>query len=188
MAGLVATERHSKRNAQGHRKKATGNAIRIPEMGIDQHEREIPLQPDQRVDDLRREPAWSQCTRERRIEPARMYDLYVAVLAHGRAAGPSNADTRTGWPGVLKDRNRRSHPDSCQACEVPQASLDEGSALRLQGIRIRAGKTQDTEVSTAMRSHGFTAPFLPAKLASPPLPRSEEHTSELQSPMYLVCR
>src|SRR5437763_11864658 len=24
--------------------------------------------------------------------------------------------------------------------------------------------------------------------APPPLPRSEEHTSELQSPMYLVCR
>src|ERR1017187_9953771 len=112
MAGLVATERHSKRNAQGHRKKATGNAIRIPEMGIDQHEREIPLQPDQRVDDLRREPAWSQCTRERRIEPARMYDLYVAVLAHGRAAVPSNADTRTGGRAAFKNRKPGNHPAS----------------------------------------------------------------------------
>src|SRR5437879_8688800 len=33
-----------------------------------------------------------------------------------------------------------------------------------------------------------SSPTHPSVIASPPAPRSEEHTSELQSPMYLVCR
>src|SRR5437879_10557932 len=39
------------------------------------------------------------------------------------------------------------------------------------------------EFLTAKRS-----PATPRKYASPAIARSEEHTSELQSPMYLVCR
>src|SRR5437764_10709425 len=50
--------------------------------------------------------------------------------------------------------------------------------------------------TTLFRSPGTTAPHAPSKVAAsarrpvvtPGSRRSEEHTSELQSPMYLVCR
>src|ERR1017187_4557161 len=50
-------------------------------------------------------------------------------------------------------------------------------------LPICAARTRDSDVSDPASSSQKTE-----CVGSPSLSRSEEHTSELQSPMYLVCR
>src|SRR5437763_7781399 len=50
--------------------------------------------------------------------------------------------------------------------------------------RILVGQSTSPQPSSTARE----TPVPPRAPAAPTAPRSEEHTSELQSPMYLVCR
>src|SRR5437879_11298413 len=54
----------------------------------------------------------------------------------------------------------------------------------------RSAASRDRELATLVGHHRRTAPGAARALARLPgaRARSEEHTSELQSPMYLVCR
>src|SRR5437762_4326840 len=55
------------------------------------------------------------------------------------------------------------------------------SSLRRVEISVRGGASRNTASQSALRTKSSSeAAVAPA--------RSEEHTSELQSPMYLVCR
>src|SRR3712207_8533740 len=57
------------------------------------------------------------------------------------------------------------------------------------GVPARAGQHQDPVVQEALRlSHRFLVDPLLLHLPLAVEPRSEEHTSELQSRQYLVCR
>src|SRR5690348_17848794 len=49
-------------------------------------------------------------------------------------------------------------------------------------------ETVTPEVARALRGAGVTRVSLGAQTFQPRLLRSEEHTSELQSPVHLVCR
>src|SRR5437762_13367948 len=69
-------------------------------------------------------------------------------------------------------RDKRWHRRAHAAPHRPRPALDPGD--------VRGGLAALPRLSS---DRG-----LPATLASPRLVRSEEHTSELQSPMYLVCR
>src|SRR5437763_2216906 len=53
---------------------------------------------------------------------------------------------------------------------------------------ITCSARRGTERPGRSRSPFPTAPFQLRKRSGTSSPRSEEHTSELQSPMYLVCR
>src|SRR5205823_13348374 len=55
-------------------------------------------------------------------------------------------------------------------------NIDSLEILTYDGIRMRVGKTSETELEQIIRSGGRRGE------------RSEEHTSELQSLAYLVCR
>src|SRR5437764_10413344 len=61
------------------------------------------------------------------------------------------------------------------------------SGLGAAAARARAGRSRARRCSRARGVRGRAA-ALAARLAGPVETRSEEHTSELQSPMYLVCR
>src|SRR3712207_8764231 len=71
----------------------------------------------------------------------------------------------------------REHPDEVDEAEATAADikalLDAGHAAR--------------DVAVLVRINAQTEPFEEA-LAARGVPRSEEHTSELQSRQYLVCR
>src|SRR5947209_9808512 len=60
--------------------------------------------------------------------------------------------------------------------EQVQNRRDVGGVIWLGGCPLNA------------ECHNPTASFHPAPAAPPPASRSEEHTSELQSRQYLVCR
>src|SRR5437763_11787481 len=53
------------------------------------------------------------------------------------------------------------------------------------GGRVGSGADEGAVQEIAVREEGHGEPAVGEKR---PGPRSEEHTSELQSPMYLVCR
>src|SRR3712207_8616878 len=55
------------------------------------------------------------------------------------------------------------------------------------GRRGRLAHGRDSGAGRQLRPHGLRVPAL-RRRTPPPLPRSEEHTSELQSRQYLVCR
>src|SRR5437879_10316446 len=93
----------------------------------------------------------------------------------------------------MRDRDR------ADAAEVPQRSdggvVDHGDAVPKQ---IALGRTNDQR-ALADRKRRFGADADQAQVVTQLVvmlltqllqgrPRSEEHTSELQSPMYLVCR
>src|SRR5438876_2371998 len=67
----------------------------------------------------------------------------------------------------------RRHPT---ATLFPYTTLFRSPFARLRVTR--AGATRGTRLP----------PAAPSSSCSPPTPRSEEHTSELQSPVHLVCR
>src|SRR5438445_7489023 len=58
----------------------------------------------------------------------------------------------------------------------------------LQAIDPPVPPGQADEVHRSRQSHVFTAEQGQEGVAQPPRQRSEEHTSELQSRQYLVCR
>src|SRR5437763_3292354 len=53
---------------------------------------------------------------------------------------------------------------------------------------LNSWKTTSTMVACARFAASTRAPFTFSRLLMASVSRSEEHTSELQSPMYLVCR
>src|SRR5436189_3934706 len=68
----------------------------------------------------------------------------------------------------------------------PRSTLFPYTTLFRSQSTAAMPRTAATELSTALK------PESPSEMGSPSPPpgkrRSEEHTSELQSPMYLVCR
>src|SRR5437879_8365410 len=66
-----------------------------------------------------------------------------------------------------------------QAEEIKQRAAEAGA---------QAGKNDFAQANKLLDAVESLLKKAPAAPAAPPPPRSEEHTSELQSPMYLVCR
>src|SRR5437879_12903324 len=86
----------------------------------------------------------------------------------------------------------------CLTCKFNEANVLESAEVReafqRRGIvKLKADWTNGDPVITKLLQH-FGRPgvplyvLYPGKSAEPIVFRSEEHTSELQSPMYLVCR
>src|SRR5690348_17527953 len=69
----------------------------------------------------------------------------------------------------------QDHPGIDEIIVDDKKKADRGFA----GLRAKA---------KALQSHGFTLALTPHKSLRSALMRSEEHTSELQSPVHLVCR
>src|SRR5437764_2431583 len=67
------------------------------------------------------------------------------------------------------------------AVVAPAATVTDGSTVATLGLLLVNATTAPPAGAAAL---SVTVPMLFA----PPVTRSEEHTSELQSPMYLVCR
>src|ERR1017187_1051621 len=100
------------------------------------------------------------------------------------------------WPGF---RTNRLSP----ACPRPAEPGNSDGAGVINSLRRNAGLSKPRRASGSqigppvvrdLRATGSSqlidgAPLIPVTLLGwKPLNRSEEHTSELQSPMYLVCR
>ena len=78
-------------------------------------------------------------------------------------------------------------PASASSTEMPPAP----SAQRMMaetGVTVAAGTGKRGQVLKGDVINAIAAGATAAPAASAPASRSEEHTSELQSPMYLVCR
>src|SRR5437762_8869037 len=85
----------------------------------------------------------------------------------------------------------RSVSASAPAAVVPPRRPDAGSKLAFFELPRIAGVKSDASagnVSKRKSSSSSTFPVSSAPSAAAAVTRSEEHTSELQSPMYLVCR
>src|ERR1017187_3616687 len=65
---------------------------------------------------------------------------------------------------------------------------DECEVDAALGGQVRCSGTDDSGAAQEKNSHVKVVADRAAPTARSLLPRSEEHTSELQSPMYLVCR
>src|SRR3989442_6137667 len=85
--------------------------------------------------------------------------------------------------------NRRLELFVSMQTRIPFADLgDNGANLRI-GVELQAlAKDSDDGQEWTARSVGLARGFQPSNRCARRPPRSEEHTSELQSRPHLVCR
>src|SRR5438876_3600328 len=85
----------------------------------------------------------------------------------------SRAVTRISLPGTVHNARRSRSKKNSAAARSSCAAQEKRGSVRPAG-----------HGAELCRDRFFSA----ASKMPPPLPRSEEHTSELQSPVHLVCR
>src|SRR5437762_7023793 len=86
-----------------------------------------------------------------------------------------------------EDGIRDTSVTGVQTCALPIFEVDAAAGLpqwTIVGLAASAVKESRERVGAALVNSGFQVP--PRRITVNL--RSEEHTSELQSPMYLVCR
>src|SRR5438876_4453127 len=98
-----------------------------------------------------------------------MWLLTRAMIARGRFCKASGSST-------AKSRAARNRVVCAHAHAMPRGSAS-GKLVGLGGRRALANRS-----SRSSQEFPFSSPFQDRQ------PRSEEHTSELQSPVHLVCR
>src|SRR5437762_10768214 len=82
------------------------------------------------------------------------------------------------------DPGRQAFEARCARCHGADGNGgDIGPA-----IALRLAAYQDRQLASLIRNGLPARGMPPSGIAGPEMTRSEEHTSELQSPMYLVCR
>src|SRR5437763_5708233 len=96
---------------------------------------------------------------------------------------PSRFFSKAGRTGV-SDHSTSLRAGSTQAGVGPDG---DGGAGKTQGPSTSLGMTELGWVQANAQGQRWTGVSDPST-SSGQAPRSEEHTSELQSPMYLVCR
>src|SRR6266487_6472637 len=119
--------------------------------------------------------------------------LWRAALGTGRAIRYVSAGTpyTPAWPAPeAPGRVTVTHVPTHEAAASPGRAARTGNAARLAGATARpSSKTSHPATSSpAVAKVGDQNPPPKSPPASPPPQRSEEHTSELQSPVHLVCR
>src|SRR3712207_8081692 len=72
--------------------------------------------------------------------------------------------------------------------KLPDASRSLGRSLRIFKGEMKGMKDDDVRTKDAARTSPVRGEVLPPTTAADRERRSEEHTSELQSRQYLVCR
>src|SRR3712207_7136488 len=105
-----------------------------------------------------------------------MQVVSAAVRASSPATVPGATGASTGWPTALKSEPRTS-------CTVPGVSESTATTAEpgMVAATVAARASSPVAYRTSVRSRSEES-------ALPLLGRSEEHTSELQSRQYLVCR
>src|SRR5437762_8128994 len=91
---------------------------------------------------------------------------------HGSERPPKNKPCEGGSHASIEARS--SKPSSRPSSEI-RSDRSFVSRMRSASISSRTGRSPGTTARATSRENSFPS-------------RSEEHTSELQSPMYLVCR
>src|SRR5256884_5874743 len=85
--------------------------------------------------------------------------------------------------------NRKPAPEEMQTCQpylLAQLDIIEPKVIVALGATAVEGLLGKSGGITPLRGHWQE--FRGVPVMPPPLPRSEEHTSELQPPLHLVCR
>src|SRR5437879_11549694 len=102
----------------------------------------------------------------------------------GRSASPATGAGPGATTSARGDhlRERRTGPRRAWRSELPFGCL----RIVPQVVRQLAGASFAISNGSAIRLLGLLVPRTPLTAAPCSSPRSEEHTSELQSPMYLV--
>src|SRR5437879_11382870 len=99
---------------------------------------------------------------------------------HKRSVNPTHNDMTTCLDGFGKLSRRISNHAAHQGRRPPAGTV------RFHLCRIHRRQRHEQSLDRYLREHSVATASLPRWVAGGL--RSEEHTSELQSPMYIVCR
>src|SRR5499425_3949298 len=104
------------------------------------------------------------------------------------------ARERVGLPEIARhEEGERREVGAATDLEAPREPADGGREVALHEGGTRHGRIGHGQGEVVLARLGEAKGFLGVRaalreLAKEALRRSEEHTSELQSPMYIVCR